>query len=313
MNRLVIAVVATMAWLSPASGQTFTIFPIHDDAEVTELVDECISPLFSRRRAKPMSVRVVVHEETGVLLVDDKTLFITSGSFLSSRSLPEFVALLAHEVAHLELGHDQALRAKLKKQGKVEIGLGMAMVTGQMTREIARQMSRETPSEELVRVMLLQRRALERAADQLAVSRLASLGEPIKGYVDLVEGHSQQAFISSEHQDAYVKLHPAFSDRVKHLKELPSLPANGKGISSRPRVQERFDLVRAKLTGSIYSRRIVFNKYPEADTSLAARYARAMALMRDGDKKRAIEMLAELQKDRPDNVHFAATKERWAK
>ena len=55
-----------------------------------------------------------------------------------------------------------------------------------------------------------------------------------------------------------------------------------------PELQPRHDLMRAKLSGFLDRRDTVARRYPPSDTSLPARYARAIATYRHADLRAAI-------------------------
>jgi predicted Zn-dependent protease len=66
-------------------------------------------------------------------------------------------------------------------------------------------------------------------------------------------------------------------------------------------------MIRAKLSGYIEAPAVVFNRYPPADTSLPARYARAIASFRRGGAgglDDAVAAADSLIRDRPNNPYF---------
>jgi len=63
-------------------------------------------------------------------------------------------------------------------------------------------------------------------------------------------------------------------------------------------------MMRAKLEGHILAPQIVYNRYPASDTSLPARYARAIARNCSGGCVQAIQEIDALIRDKPDNPYF---------
>jgi predicted Zn-dependent protease len=73
-----------------------------------------------------------------------------------------------------------------------------------------------------------------------------------------------------------------------------------------PELQLRHDMMRAKLSGYMEPPQTVFNRYPPSDTSLPARYARAIASFRQGTGAlpTALAHADALIRDYPANPYF---------
>jgi predicted Zn-dependent protease len=93
------------------------------------------------------------------------------------------------------------------------------------------------------------------------------------------------------------------ADRVAALETIAKAsPYWGKKDS--PELQQRHDLMRAKLTGFLDRADTVARRYPLSDHSLAARYARAIATYRRADIKTALEEIDGLIHAQPNNPYF---------
>jgi predicted Zn-dependent protease len=62
--------------------------------------------------------------------------------------------------------------------------------------------------------------------------------------------------------------------------------------------------MQAKIIGFVEAPQIVYQKYPASDTSLPARYARAIAAFRIGDLKNALPVIEGLIAEIPENPYF---------
>src|SRR5262249_18726489 len=69
-------------------------------------------------------------------------------------------------------------------------------------------------------------------------------------------------------------------------------------------LQARHDLMRAKLSGFLERPDTVARRYPASDTSLPARYARAISAYRYGDIRSAMTQLDALIQSQPNNPYF---------
>ena len=71
-----------------------------------------------------------------------------------------------------------------------------------------------------------------------------------------------------------------------------------------PELQLRHDMMRAKLAGFLERPDTVARRYPSSDTSLPARYARAISAYRFGDSRSAIAQIDALIQAQPNNPYF---------
>jgi predicted Zn-dependent protease len=71
-----------------------------------------------------------------------------------------------------------------------------------------------------------------------------------------------------------------------------------------PELQFRHDMMRAKLCGFLERADVIIRRYPASDTSMPARYARAIAAFRFGDIRSAITQIDSLIEANPNNPYF---------
>ena len=64
----------------------------------------------------------------------------------------------------------------------------------------------------------------------------------------------------------------------------------------------------AKLFGFLEAPAQVLRRYPESDTSLAARYARATTYFQSGETEKSLTLLSDLIADYPDDPYFRELK-----
>src|SRR5260370_9624065 len=76
----------------------------------------------------------------------------------------------------------------------------------------------------------------------------------------------------------------------------------------QPALQARHDLMRAKLYGFLERPEGVARRYPLSDTSLAARYARAISAYRFFDPRGALAQIDALIQPQPPHPYFYALK-----
>jgi predicted Zn-dependent protease len=161
-------------------------------------------------------------------------------------------------------------------------------------------------NELIMRGLTAERRSQESAADQAGLQYLSSTQQSGRGMLATFERFAGQELFSDAHKDAFARTHPVATDRLARLRQLvESSPYYD--TKDAPELQLRHDMVRAKLSGYIESPITVFNRYPPADTSLPARYARAIASFRRGGAgglEDALVGAESLIRDRPNNPYF---------
>jgi predicted Zn-dependent protease len=106
----------------------------------------------------------------------------------------------------------------------------------------------------------------------------------------------------SKYVDPYAQNHPMPQERMAALAELTKTPYWDK--KDPPALQVRHDMMRAKLYGFIDKPDSVLRRYPLSNTSLPARYARAISAYRFGDMRDAVAQIDGLIQSEPDNPYF---------
>jgi predicted Zn-dependent protease len=108
---------------------------------------------------------------------------------------------------------------------------------------------------------------------------------------------------SARRADPYAQSHPMPAERVAGLTELAKTNQfwNKKDPAE---LQLRHDLMRAKISGFMEPGGTVLRRYPMNDTSLPARYARAISTYKHGNLQSAIQQIDSLIAAQPGNPYF---------
>jgi predicted Zn-dependent protease len=151
--------------------------------------------------------------------------------------------------------------------------------------------------------LLSYQRAQEEQADRAGVKFLAATGQSAQGMYNMFKRLSDEILFSARTADPYLQSHPMPAERVAALEVIAkSSPYWDK--KDPPELQLRHDLMRAKLVGFLDRGDTVARRYPYSDTSLAARYARAIATYRHSDLRAAIVQIDGLIQAQPNNPYF---------
>ncbi len=303
------------ALCAAASGAMAQGIPLIRDAETERLLKDYSRPIFKAAGlGSHITMRIVKHDSFNAFVVDGLNVFINYGTILQAKTPNQVIGVIAHETGHITGGHLAALRTRIARdQTKAALlmvlGLG-AMVAGATSGgDSGRDLGTlgmgvgMGGQEFMMRSLLSERRSQESAADQAGMRYLAATHQSGKGMLDTFESFAQQEYVSSTYQDPYVRSHPVATDRIARLRELVA-KSPYVNVKDSPELQLRHDLVRAKISGYLEGQQSVFNRYPARDTSLPARYARAIARNCSGNCDQAIGEVDALIREKPDNGYF---------
>ena len=158
------------------------------------------------------------------------------------------------------------------------------------------------PQAYLQNTLLAYQRAQEESADRAGVRFLTMTGQSAKGMYDTFKRFADKSLFSAHSIDPYAQNHPMPAERMAALAELVKTPYWDK--KDPPELQFRHDMMRAKLYGFTERPDAVLRRYPSTDTSMPARYARAISAYRFGDLHDAIAQIDALIASVPNNPYF---------
>jgi predicted Zn-dependent protease len=289
--------------------------PLIRDAEIENLLKDYSRPIFrAAGLGSHITVRIVKADNFNAFVIDGNNVYINHGTLMQAKTPNQVIGVIAHETGHIVGGHLAALRARIARdQTKAALftilGIG-AMVAGAASgRDSGRDMSNlgigvgMGSQELLMRSILSERRSQESSADQAGMRFLEATHQSGRGMLETFEYFAQQEYISANYQDVYVRSHPVAADRIARLRELV-LKSPYVDVKDPPELQLRHDLVRAKISGYLETPSAVLNRYPLRDTSLTARYARAIADNCSGKCDKAIGEVDALIREMPNNPYF---------
>jgi predicted Zn-dependent protease len=293
--------------------------PLIRDTEIELLLNDYSQKIFRAAGLGTgrVTVRIVNNDAFNAFVIDGRNVFMHTGTLMQANTPNEVIGVLAHEAGHIAGGHMAALRSRIAKDQTralliqlLGIGamIGGAVSGGDAGKEIgsAGQGVMMGGNELIMRGLTAERRSQESAADQAGLQYLNATQQSGRGMLATFERFAGQELFSDAHKDAFARTHPVATDRLARLRQLvESSPYyNNKDA---PELQLRHDMVRAKLSGYIEPPAVVFNRYPPSDTSLPARYARAIASFRRGGAgglETALQGADALLRERPNDPYF---------
>jgi predicted Zn-dependent protease len=285
------------------------------DAEVEELMREYTRPIFKVAGLTQQNIEVVIIGDRAfnAFVADGKRIFVNLGALTDSLTPNQIIGVLAHETGHIAGGHLARMREQLANAQTAAlvamlVGAG-AMVAGARSNSANNNMGQAAPGilmapQDMIRRTLLSyARSQEESADRAGVKFLTDTGQSPKGMVETFQRFASDSMFISRSVDPYLQTHPMPRERIANLQDLAQKSPYFNKLDS-PQLQARHDLMRAKLFGFTDSFDTVLRRYPTSNTSLPARYARAIASYRYGNAQNAQAQIDSLIASEPNNPYF---------
>ena len=310
-----VAIVTAFALLAggmPARAQDVPKgMPLIRDAETEQLLREYTAPILRAAGLAQQNIHVVIINDRSfnAFVIDAKRIFVNAGALMQSQTPNQIIGVLAHETGHIAGGHLSKLRSELANAQTAMI-LGMllgvgAMVAGARSGNVGGNPAAAilAPQSMVMHSILAYQRAQEEQADRAGVKFLTATGQSTKGMYDTFKRFANENLFGAQYADPYLQSHPMPAERVAALEEIARTSPYWSKLDP-PDLQARHDLMRAKLYGFLDRPDTVFRRYPLSDTSLPARYARAISTYRHGEMRDAIAQIDSLIQAQPNNPYF---------
>lgn len=283
------------------------------DAEIEQLVRDYTAPILKAAGLTKGSVEVLlVNESTYNAFVASGTrMFIHTGLLLEAETPNEVIGVIAHETGHIAGNHLIRLREALARAQTMAgiaavIGAGM-VVAGAATNSPgaaqAGQAAGMAGAHVAQRTLLAYARTEELTADRMAMTFLERTGQSGAGMLKSFRRFADQVLLSARYTDPYIQTHPMPRERISQLEQLVAASKFSAAVDP-PALVQRHQMARAKLSGFTESAARIQRRYPASDTSLPARYARAIAAYRFGQPAEAVRLIDALIAEQPGNPFF---------
>jgi predicted Zn-dependent protease len=272
------------------------------------------TPILRVAGLSQQNIQVVLINERAfnAFVVDGRRIFVNIGALYDSKTPNEIIGVLAHETGHIAGGHLAKLREQLATAQTASI-IAMLLGAGAIAATAASgnsntvgslgQAAIAAPQEMIRRSILSYQRAQEEAADRAAVKFLNATQQSAKGMATTFKRFAEDLMIVASRIDPYQQSHPMPRERVAALDELIKTNPYWEKLDP-PELQLRHDMMRAKLAGFLERPDTIARRYPSSDTSLPARYARAIAAHRFSGLSAAITQIDALIQAQPGNPYF---------
>lgn len=305
------AILALVMIAEPVCASSAQALGLIRDAEIEATIRAYASPLWTAAGldAGFVQVHLIDDDRINAFVAGGQQLFMNTGLLVKSKNANQVIGVIAHETGHLAGGHLARMQDELRHRTIESIialaaGVGAGLATGNAGVGVGTVLLGQNVT---LRNFLKYSRTQESSADQAALKFLDATHQSARGLLDFFRILEGEMALFGGNQDPYLTTHPLVPERIDavqaHVDQSPYSDA---------KEPEAFDIMHdrmvAKLVGYLRPLDRVMHDYPATDTSLPARYARAIALFRVSRFPESLAIMDSMLKDAPDDPFFLEQK-----
>ena len=276
------------------------------DTEIENILKKWLEPLKKANNMQGNKINLILVEsnQLNAFVAGGANIFFYTGLIQKTKNPEELIGVMAHEMGHIAGGHlismgTLAERTSYETILGMVVGIGAAILTGDGR---AAQAVSGTISGIAQTRFLKHTRTNESAADQAAITALDKAGISSEGLISFLKILESEEYLPASKQSEYVRTHPLTSNRIQALKRrTDTSPNTGKKLPAQ--WYEDHKRMNAKLLSYLTPTQVAWF-YSDHDTSIPARYARAIAAYKQNNVEHALNSIDELLKSEPNNPYF---------
>ena len=298
--RKVIAFLLAVFFMIPAHAASMI-----NDTETEKLLADLIQPLASAAKIPDgrLKIHIVDDDDFNAFVSGGEDVYVYTGLLKQIKTPNALQAVVAHEMGHMLGGHTaqmaDRLSAEMKRTMLIQaLGVGLMVAGGNPSLGAGVLAGSSGIAQQS---MLAFTRDEERIADNMGVNLMIDAGQNPNGFVTVFE---QMRDLTGELESKINPNrinHPLTNERLNNVKSQIKQSDVKNTHTAQP---DEYEMVRAKLIGYLDNSKSVLAKYPYADKSSPALYARAIANMRSGNLDGAKMGVQTLISRMPDNPYM---------
>ena len=299
--------VAAATAVTPTYAQSDNHLSLIRDTEVESIIRTFGTPLWKAAGLTPSSIRIIlVNDRTiNAFVAQGQNLFINTGLLTRADNAGQVIGVIAHETGHMAGGHlarmPEAIRnAMFTSLIAMALGIAGGVAGGGGSVGAASVAGGMSLAERNIYAFT---RSQENAADQAGLSFLDQTGQSARGMLQFMEIIAHKEVLSAIQQDPYLRTHPQASERVDAIRYHVE-HSRYSDVPVAPELERLDRRMRAKLAAFIDPPGHTLETYTASDTSVEARYARAIAYYRIPDLKNALPVIDGLIAEFPKDPYF---------
>ena len=282
------------------------------DAEIEHTLRFYATPIFNAANITPQDVHIFVMQDNVInsYVAGGLNIFINTGLIRTAKKPGMLIGVIAHETGHIAGAHLSQMQEKTTRAtigGLIGAAIGAAAVVGGAGQA---GMGVILGSQSMAqRGFNTDIRLNEQSADHAALTFLDACDISSTGMLEMFEAlhRSEIGNGAGGSQDKFMIDHPLTTERISTMRNhiaQSTIPADQVPDGAN----EMHARMLAKLVAFTESYETTLNTYPAKDTSLAARYARAIAEFKRSHLPAALAGMNELIHEHPKDPYFYDTK-----
>jgi predicted Zn-dependent protease len=315
-NRIITLICLALLALAPfraASAQQGQRLNLIRDAEIENTIRTMAVPIWKAAGLDPNAVEIMIVQDStlNAFVAGGQRIFINTGLIMRTETPNQLIGVLAHESGHIAGGHLARMQEELRSLTTMQIlesllgagalaggaASGRGTGTGGPTTGIG---VPNAPGSLLSFLRYTQTQ--ESAADQAAITFLQRTGQSPKGAVEFLRLLQKEERMQLNQRNPYLTTHPLTPDRISAFEEAAAHSPYVNTPDS-PKLLDMHHRMVAKLMGFL-TPDVALQRFSEADRSVPARYARAIAWYRKGALGSALLTIDGLLKEYPNDPYF---------
>jgi len=193
---------------------------------------------------KKIKIHVIKDNNPNAFVIPKNKLIVSSGLLEQSPDYVSLLAVLAHEVGHLEYLHLEKRKDTLEKFSKLNLITNLALISGSILTQDPEVLSGTIASQVNINNFYLSfSREQEREADLYSIKTLQKLNLPSESVKELIKILEKNA-LNKGFDENYQKFstHPIFRERY----EIIDNNSNNKKFNFNKDIQDEFNFIKAK-------------------------------------------------------------------
>jgi predicted Zn-dependent protease len=285
------------------------------DAEIENDIRTMVMPIWKAAGLDPNAVEIMIVQDSALnaFVAGGQRIFINTGLIMRTETPNQLIGVLAHESGHIAGGHLARMQEELRNLTTLQI-LEMILAGGAMAGAAASGGStgRGGPIgsgggggvgvPHSLLSLLRYTQTQESSADQAAITYLQRTQQSPKGAVEFLRILQREERMQIYRRDPYLTTHPLTPERIATFEEAASRSPYA-NAPDNPQFLAMHHRVVAKLMGYI-TPASTLQHFAEADRSVPARYARAIAWSRSNGLGSALLGIDGLIKEYPNDPYF---------
>jgi len=283
------------------------------DAEIENTIRAFTIPIWKAAGLDPDAAEIMIVQDHSLnaFVAGGQRIFINTGLIMRTERPNQLIGVMAHESGHIAGGHLARMQEELRSLTTMQILetlLGAGALAGGAVSGSGGGRGGPTTGVGGPRVpgslmsFLHYTQTQESAADQAAITYLQRTGQSPKGTIEFLQTLQREERLQINRRDPYLTTHPLTPERIRAFEEAAARSPYA-NTPDTPQFLMMHHRMVAKLMGFI-TPDTALQRFSEADRSVPARYARAIAWYRKGALGSALLTIDGLIKEAPNDPYF---------